>query len=142
MIESQFTQELLRDEHSTTGRLDSRYKGVTQNLLAEHASFDPQSTSIQPAFVATFMNYYYGDLKMNKTNEYRIWASGLEGFSWDWKHIKNGAGSFFAASANTGVDLAEAMSRNPNLKILVLNGYFDLATPLYGDGIYLRSSWA
>lgn len=132
VIESQFTQELLRDEHTTTGRLDSRYTGVTQNLLAEHASFDPQSTSIQPAFVATFMNYYYGDLKMNKTNEYRIWASGLEGFSWDWKHIKNGAGSFFAASANTGIDLAEAMSRNPNLKILVLNGYFDLATPYMG----------
>ncbi len=37
-----------------------------------------------------------------------------------------------AASPNTGVDLANAMSTNPHLKILVLNGLYDLATPFYG----------
>jgi carboxypeptidase C (cathepsin A) len=31
--------------------------------------------------------------------------------------------------ANTGVDLGHAMGYNPSLQVLVLNGYYDLATP-------------
>jgi carboxypeptidase C (cathepsin A) len=38
----------------------------------------------------------------------------------------------FPTPPNTAVDLAEAMSRNPNLKVLILNGLYDLATPFYG----------
>ena len=128
--EPQFTQELLREEHLTTGRLDSRYTGITQNLLSEYSSFDPQSSAITPAFTATFMNYYYGELKVDKKNVYHTWAYDHEGFEWDWKHAKNG-GSGDPVVANTGVDLAEAMSHNPGLKILVLNGYYDLATPFF-----------
>ena len=30
---------------------------------------------------------------------------------------------------NTGVDLAEALIKDANFKVLVLNGYYDLATP-------------
>ena len=30
---------------------------------------------------------------------------------------------------NTGVDLADALIKDPNLRVLVLNGYYDLATP-------------
>jgi carboxypeptidase C (cathepsin A) len=30
---------------------------------------------------------------------------------------------------NTGLDLAHALVYNPNLRVLVLNGYYDLATP-------------
>ena len=29
------------------------------------------------------------------------------------------------------MDLAEAMSHNPSLKVLALNGYYDLATPFF-----------
>lgn len=57
--EPQFTQELLRDQHLTVGRLDSRYTGINQNLLSEQSYFDPQSTAISPAYTAMFMDYYY-----------------------------------------------------------------------------------
>ncbi len=30
---------------------------------------------------------------------------------------------------NSGVDLAEALVKDANLRVLVLNGYYDLATP-------------
>jgi hypothetical protein len=30
---------------------------------------------------------------------------------------------------NTGLDLAHALVYNPHLRVLVLNGYYDLATP-------------
>ena len=126
--EPQFTQELLRNEHLTVGRLDARYKGINQDLLSEYSDFDPQSSAISPAYTATFMDYYYGDLKVNKNNNYHVSAYSAEGFDWDWK--RRGSGD--PVSPNTGVDMADAMSKNPNLKILVLNGYFDLATPFYG----------
>lgn len=129
--EPQFTQELLRDEHLTVGRLDSRYKGINQNLLSEGSSYDPQSSAISPAYTSMFMDYYYNELKVDKANSYHTNAYSAEGFEWDWKHKKNG-NAFEAATPNTGVDLAEAMSQNPNLKVLVMNGYYDLATPFYG----------
>ncbi len=129
--EPQFTQELLREDHLTVGRLDSRYKNINQDLLSEYSSFDPQSTAISPAYIAMFMNYYYGELKVDKSNSYHTSAYSAEGFDWDWKHNKNGGGGD-PVTPNTAVDLAEAMSHNPNLKILVLNGYYDLATPFYG----------
>jgi carboxypeptidase C (cathepsin A) len=129
--EPQFTQELLRDEHLSVGRLDARYKGINQNLLSEGSSFDPQSTAISPAYIASFMNYYYDELKVEKSNNYHVSAYSAEGFEWDWKHKMNGGGGD-PITPNTGVDLAEAMSRNPKLKILTLNGYYDLATPFFG----------
>ena len=48
------------------------------------------------------------------------------GDQWRWTH-KTGRGDQF--TVNTGVDLAEALIKDPNLKVLVLNGYYDLATP-------------
>jgi carboxypeptidase C (cathepsin A) len=128
--EPQFTQELLRSEHLTVGRLDSRYTGINQNVLSEGAEYDPQSASISPAYIAAFTNYYYSELKVDKKLTYKISAYSTPGFDWNWKHNKNGFGD--AATPNTAVDLAEAMSHNPHLKILAMNGYYDLATPFYG----------
>jgi carboxypeptidase C (cathepsin A) len=130
VAEPQFTQELLRNEHQTVGRLDSRYKGVNQDLLSEFSSYDPQSSSISPAYTALFMNYFYGDLKVNKNYDYHVSAYGADGFTWDWKRGGNGGGGD-PSTPNTGVDLADAMSKNPNLRIMTLNGYYDLATPFF-----------
>ena len=58
------------------------------------------------------MQYYYGDLKVDKTLVYHPSAYSAEGFQWDWKHAKNG-GSFDPVTPNTVPDLAEAMSHNP-----------------------------
>jgi len=129
--EPQYTQELLRNEHLTVGRLDSRFKGINQSLNSEFSDFDPQSSAISPAYTATFLNYLYNELKVNKTSNYHISAYDAEGFDWDWKHTHGQWGGGVYAP-NTGVDLADAMSKNPNLKILVLNGYYDLATPFFG----------
>ncbi|MDX1629846.1 MAG: carboxypeptidase, partial [Fulvivirga sp.] len=36
------------------------------------------------------------------------------------------------AAINTGPDMRDALTRDPNLKVLILNGYYDLATVFYG----------
>jgi carboxypeptidase C (cathepsin A) len=128
--EEAFTDELLRNEHLTVGRLDARYKGINQDLLSEYSQDDPQSTQISPAYIASFMNYFYTELKVNKNLNYKTNAYTTEGFKWDFSRKKNGDwGGLYLP--NTGEDLASLMSKNPNVKILVLNGYYDLATPFY-----------
>lgn len=129
VTEPQFTQELLRNEHLTVGRLDSRYTGINQNPLSENANTDPQSAAISPAFTSAFLSYYYGDLKMDRKYVYHTSAYGAEGFVWDWKRKRNDAEFGDAVTPNTAIDLANAMTQNPSLKLLVLNGYYDLATP-------------
>jgi carboxypeptidase C (cathepsin A) len=127
--EPQFTQELLRSTGLTVGRLDSRYKGITQNKLAEYAFYDPQSSDISPAFTAAFMSYYTTELKVSKDKNYNTGAYTFPDFKWNWKHPR-GYGFFGdAAPPNTTPDLLNAMSSNPKMKVLVLNGIYDLATP-------------
>ena len=124
--EPQFTQELLRDERKNVGRLDSRFTGFVFDQHAEGAEYDPQSEAISPAFTAAFLDYYGQDLKFGAGKTYKV--SGNVFPDWDFKHKIPGS-SFPLPMANTGPDLAAAMGTNPHLKVLVLNGYFDLATP-------------
>ena len=126
--ESQFTHELLRGKRETVGRLDSRFTGFTFDQLAEEAEYDPQSEAITAAYTAGFLDYYHRDLKFGRDKTYKV--SGRVFGSWDFKHNLGGA-RFPLPMANTGPDLAEAMGLNPHLHVLVLNGYYDLATPFF-----------
>ena len=127
----EFFQELLREEGNTVGRLDSRYKGINQDLLSQDAAYDPQSLAISPAYISGFLNYFYGDLKVNKKHNYATTAGTRQGFKWDWNHEGNLRWGTSAA-INTGIDMATAMTRDPNVKVLILNGYYDIATVFYG----------
>ena len=129
----QFSQELLRNTQEVAGRLDSRYKGISQNLLGEFAFYDPQSSDISPAFITAFMHYYTTELKVSKDKTYNTGAYSFPDFKWDWKHARSQGLFGDAATPNTGPDLLNAMSNNPRLKVLVINGIYDLATPFGGS---------
>jgi len=124
--EGKFTQELLREHGETVGRLDARFTGVDFDPLAEEAQYDPQSAAISAAFTAAFLDYYHRELGFGKGKTYKV-SGGVFG-KWKWEHKVRGSG-FPSPFPNTGLDLAHALGYNPNLRVLVLNGYFDLATP-------------
>ena len=128
---SEFFAEFLRDEGEIVGRLDSRFTGINQDLLSQDGSHDPQSAAISPAYIAGYLDYFYGTLKVNKETTYSITAGRREGFKWDWNHEGNLRWGTQAA-INTGIDMAEALSRDPNMKVLILNGIYDMATVFYG----------
>ena len=71
------------------------------------------------------------DLGVSKEALYSITAGRRKGFKWDWKH-KGNEGWGTHISMNTGPDMARALSRAPNMKVLILNGYYDIATVFYG----------
>ncbi len=125
VTEGQFVQELLRDRDQLAGRIDSRFFGYTTNALAESMPFDPYMSSVGPGFVATFNDYIRTDLGVDIERQYVV--SGGLWRHWDRTHKdpKNG----YKTAADTGIDLAYAIIRNPDMKVLVQQGYFDLATP-------------
>jgi carboxypeptidase C (cathepsin A) len=123
--EDQFTQELLRDRGQLAGRIDSRFSGYTTNALAESMPFDPYTSAVGPAFVATFNDYLRRELKVEIDRQYVV-SAGL----WrEWDRSHEHPNSPYRSVADTGIDLAFALIRNPDMKVLVQQGYFDLATP-------------
>lgn len=130
--QAQFTQELLRTHRSTVGRLDSRFTGPTLDALAEDAGYDPQSAAITHAYTAGFLQYYTGDLKAPTGRTYAITNFEIAR-AWDPRHKLPGAPQLIAwpTLPNTGLDLAHALRYNQDLRVLVLNGTYDLATPFF-----------
>ena len=131
MTPNEYYQELLREEGMTVGRLDSRYKGVNLDPMSMSAFTDPQSDAISPAYTMGFLDYYHGSLGVSKDLTYATSAYAKEGFKWDWKHQGN---NFWGADAavTTVPDMAEALSKDPHVEILIMNGYYDLATVFHG----------
>ncbi len=128
--EPQYTAELLREKGVTVGRLDSRYTGPAEDLISEYSDYDPQSSSISPAFTATFLEYLHNDLKFPTNQTYHISAYARKGFKWNWNRRTNGRVSAFQ-NADVSPDLADVMAKDPYLNVLMLNGYYDLATPFF-----------
>ncbi|WP_010183043.1 S10 family peptidase [Aquimarina agarilytica] len=127
----EFFQEVLKEEGLIVGRLDSRFSGINEDLLSQFALTDPTWDAISTPFIAAYKNYLYNDLKVRKDLSYTTSASTRKGFKWDWKHKGNILWNAQVA-VSTLPDMTTAMKRNPHLKILILNGYYDIATPFYG----------
>ncbi|HEU4879285.1 MAG TPA: hypothetical protein VFT21_07530, partial [Gemmatimonadaceae bacterium] len=58
--------------------------------------------------------------------------------TWDYLHQPPGSGSKIPGATNVMPDLAIAMKQNPNLKVQLNAGYFDLATPYFAAVYELR----
>ena len=129
----EFEKNLQDESNLTTGRLDTRFSGPTFDPLSKEAEYDPQSAAISSAYVSAFNDYVRKDLKYGENKEYK---PEIELFKW-WSFAHKAPGVPFALPGATNVmlDLATAMKYNPQLKILLNAGYFDLATPFY-EGVY------
>lgn len=125
-----FRKELLRDRARTVGRLDSRFLGEDADSAGEGTEYDPLETSVSGAFIGALNDYLFRDLGYETPLTYRPNNYAEVNQSWNWKHEAPGGNT--QTSADTSVDLAAAMRQNPNLKLLSVNGLYDLATPFGG----------
>ncbi len=129
----EFEKTLADDEGMTTGRLDSRFLGPSLDPMSKTAEYDPQSAAISSAYVAAFNDYVRKDLHYGERKFYKTSNSFYR--SWDFHHTPPGEREPLWQSLNVMPDLANAMKYNPNLKVMLNGGYFDLATPFF-EGIY------
>lgn len=124
-----FEHELQTDGDITTGRLDTRFSGPSLDPLSKDAEYDPQSSAISSAYVAAFNDYVRKQLKFGEGRQYRLFADIDH---WDFAHKAPGVdGEALQSSTNVMPDLAMAMKTNPNLKVFLNGGYYDLATPFF-----------
>ena len=129
----EFEKNLQGNEDVTVGRLDTRFAGPTMDPLSKGSDYDPQSADISSAYVSAFNNYARQDLHYGGDETYK---PEIDVFKyWDFKHKPPGADVAFPGSTNVMTDLSTAMKYNPDLKLFVAGGYFDLATPFY-EGWY------
>jgi carboxypeptidase C (cathepsin A) len=129
----EFEKTLQADSDTTTGRLDTRFSGPTIDPLSKEADYDPQTAAIASAYVAVFNDYVRKELKYGDDRKFKLFAP--VGGSWDFHHAPPGWDHPVAQATNVLPDLAHAMKYNPNLKVQLNAGYFDLATP-YAEGVF------
>ena len=131
-----FRRELLRDRRQMIGRIDSRYIGTEPDTIGESADYDPQASAITGAFVGALNDYLFRDLGYKTPLTYRpnnyaeVFGGGGGPDGWNFQH--KGPTTGRQQIADTSEDLADAMRQNPRMKILSVNGLYDLATPFHG----------
>jgi len=119
-----FTHYLLIDQKLRVGRLDGRYTGPDPNGLLDTPFYDPTGAATGPPFTSVFNNYLRTELGYKVDMPYNVRAPRGPNDSWDW----GSAGGGFPDTASA---MRQAIVKNPYLKILVMEGYYDLATPYF-----------
>lgn len=117
-----FTKELLRGDRRTTGRLDSRFKGIDRDAAGETWEHDPSLSAIMGPYTATLNDYVRTELAFESDLPYEVLSRRVQ--PWSYETHQN-------QYINVAETLRKAMTINPHLKVLVANGYFDLATPYF-----------
>jgi carboxypeptidase C (cathepsin A) len=129
-------EKTLLGSNTTAGRLDSRFSGPTIDPMSKEADYDPQSAAISSAYVSAFNDYVRRTLKFGVK---MIYKEGIDvEKSWDFQHQPPGAPIKLPQTVNVEPDLAFAMKMNPNLKVMMNGGYFDLATPFFAASYELQ----
>jgi len=134
---TRFRKELLRGQRLILGRYDARFEGTDVDAAGENPGYDPSDTGITGAYVSALHDYLERDLKYTAQDEYK--PSGGFNQIWDHSHRPPGMGAFGPAAGGRGNlrdayvagDLADAMRKNPHLKVFSANGLYDLATPFF-----------
>jgi carboxypeptidase C (cathepsin A) len=132
----EFRQMLRDDESMTTGRLDTRFGGPDIDPLSQRADYDPQATALSSAYVSAFNDYARRELHYGEGKTFKPSIPIFR--SWNGLHQQPGQNAppqNAEQGANVMPDLANALKTNPNLKVQLNEGYFDLATPFF-QGVY------
>jgi carboxypeptidase C (cathepsin A) len=122
-----FSRELLRDRKLQVGRLDSRFVGPLSpgGVGGDLYGYDPSEAAIRPPFTTVFNEYVRSELGYKTDLVYYILGGGI-GAQWD----------FGASRGNGFPDTGDAMHRafvkNPYMRVLVAEGWYDMATPING----------
>ena len=133
-----FRKELLRDQRAILGRYDARFEGTDVDAAGENPGYDPSNTGIEGAFISALHDYLDRDLKYASDQIYLPSGPGINQ-AWDHTHRlgsaqpEGGGGGQGQPMRDAYVagDLADALRKNPHLRILSVNGLFDLATPFF-----------
>ncbi len=116
---SLFRAELLRDDNKTLGRFDARVAWEKPDPASEYPRYDPSYSLALGAFATALKDYLGRDIGYKLEQPYEILTGKVHPWKWNGEN----------RIVNVSDRLATAMRDNPNLKVLVMSGHADLATP-------------
>jgi carboxypeptidase C (cathepsin A) len=125
---SVFRAELLRKEGKVLGRFDGRVAWDTTDKTASTPDYDPSYSLAYGAFSTAMLDYLGRELGYKEDQPYEILTGKVN--PWRWNATNS--------VVNVGNRLATAMRDNPHLRVLVMGGHTDLATPPEGVAHSLR----
>lgn len=123
-----FRGELLRSEGKVLGRFDARVAWDSTDVSSPSAKYDPSYSLAYGAFATAMMDYLGKELNYKEDQPYEILTGKVHPWRWDSEN----------EVLNLGDRLATAMRDNPKLKVLIMGGYTDLATPPEGVAHSIR----
>ncbi len=116
---SQFRAELLSDKNIVLGRFDARVAWAATSNNTTYASYDPSFSLAKGAFSTAMLDYLGREIGYKEEQPYEIITGKVH--PWNWNSNNR--------IANVSDRLESALRDNPKLKVLVMAGYTDLATP-------------
>jgi len=115
-----YRKALLNDSSRSIGRFDSRLVISETDNIDDDCNNDASFTKVRAAF-STSINYYLrSELKYSNDLPYSIIANVSP---WEYSNGKY---------LNVMPDITEALVQNPDMKVWIASGYYDLATPYFG----------
>lgn len=123
-----FRAELLRAEGLVIGRFDARVAWPAIDKASRSADYDPSYSLAYNAISPAMLDYLGGELGYKEDQPYEILTGKVQPWRWNANN----------AVVNVGNRLASAMRDNPHLRVHVMGGLTDLATPPEGVAYSLR----
>jgi len=131
-----FLERLLATENQLVGRLDTRVAAPVKkplNSTRPAAANDPslglgRDNVIRSPAIA---NYYREEVGVRTDREYFSLTLDVN-FNWNWDETLTGTTGSPRFWFTTTPNLSQLMREKTQTKLLVIGGYFDLATPLLG----------
>jgi carboxypeptidase C (cathepsin A) len=120
-----FARELLAGRGLQLGAYDARYTLPLSPSGGDPVADDPAMGQYVPGFVAALNLYMRSELGVTLDMPYQAIAFRSVNSKWDYGH-----GPGIPVGRNFGEDLGVAMRRNPELRLMVGAGYYDLVTTL------------
>jgi len=120
---NKFTHYLLLDQKVRVGRLDGRFTGPDPDGALDTPYYDPAESAILPPFASVYNQYVRTELGYKTDMPYHTFILDPEfEDKWEW-------GQGIKGFPDTATALRQAMVKNEYLKVLVMEGFYDLATP-------------
>ena len=123
-----FRSELLRKSGKIVGRFDGRVAWDTTDQTTQFADYDPSYSLAYGAFSTAMLDYLGRELGYKEDQPYEILTSKVQPWQWNSEN----------QIVNLTDRLASAMRDNPQLRVLVMAGKTDLATPPEGVAYSIR----
>lgn len=134
----QYRAALLADEGRMIGRFDTRFTAEHQYVVGngshDPATNDAATAGVNSAHLSAFRAHLADDIGFTSDLHYRHLYNMPISRAWDWRHKAPGVDAPQLVP-DVSLDLSAAVRRNPNLKVYVMGGYYDLATPFFGPEI-------